>query len=120
MEKLYYSIGEVATILSENVSLVRYWTNGFSKYIKLTRTSKGNRQYTKENIETLKQIHYLVKTQGMTLEGAAHQLEAQKGGLSRKVQAIETLKSIRGQLEEIKNNSYLCGLREDNQDNKLL
>lgn len=27
MKKLYYSIGEVAGILGENTSLVRFWTN---------------------------------------------------------------------------------------------
>ena len=41
MEKLYYSIGEVAGILGETVSLVRFWSNSFPKFIKPKRNAKG-------------------------------------------------------------------------------
>ena len=60
MEKLYYSISEVAEILGENISLVRFWSNNFKRFLKLSRSSKGNRQYTSEDIATLKEIHFLV------------------------------------------------------------
>lgn len=103
MEKLFYSIGEVSEILEENISLVRFWSNYFSKFIKPQRTAKGNRQYTKEDIETLKQIHFLVKDKGMSLEGAAKQLAGERASVSGSVKAIESLKSIRAQLVEIKN-----------------
>ena len=71
MEKVFYTIGEVAEILGESASLVRYWTNTFSKFLKPKRNAKGNRLYKKEDIDTIKQIHLLVKTEGMTLEGAS-------------------------------------------------
>ena len=71
MEKLYYTISETAEILGESASLVRFWSNSFPKYIKPYRNAKGNRLFTAEDIATLKQIHYLVKTKGLTLEGAA-------------------------------------------------
>ena len=61
MEKYLYTIGEVAEILGENVSLVRFWSNEFPKFIKPQRNAKGNRLYTKEDIETFKYIHLLVK-----------------------------------------------------------
>ena len=35
MEKLYYTVGEVAAELGEQTSLVRFWSNTFSKFIKL-------------------------------------------------------------------------------------
>ena len=76
MEKLYYPIGEVAEILGEAPSLVRFWTTTFEKFLKPRRNVKGNRIYTVEEIDTLKQIHFLVKEQGLTLEGAARQPEA--------------------------------------------
>ena len=44
MEKLYYSISEAAEAIGENVSLVRFWSNSFPKYLKPHRTAKGNRQ----------------------------------------------------------------------------
>lgn len=102
MEKLYYSIGEVAEILGENISLVRFWTNTFSNLLKPHRTAKGNRQYTASDIEVLKQIHLLVKEKGMTLEGAKKQLKSEKSSVDKVVRAIDSLKAIRTQLTEIK------------------
>ena len=42
MEKLFYSIGEVAEILGESTSLVRFWSNSFPAFIKPDRNAKGN------------------------------------------------------------------------------
>lgn len=103
MEKLYYSIGETAEILGESVSLVRFWTNSFPKLLKPRRNAKGNRQYTAADVELLKQIHYLVKDKGLTLEGAEKQLTAGKASVSNSVKALDSLKAIRAQLMEIKN-----------------
>ena len=102
MEKLYYSIGEVAAQLGESVSLVRFWTNSFPKFIKPSRTAKGNRQFTREDLDTLKQIHYLVKNDGLTLEGAARVLSQNRTKVDKTTKAIDTLKAIREQLVEIK------------------
>lgn len=102
MEKLFYSISEAASILGESVSLVRFWTNSFPRLLQPRRTAKGNRQYTAQDIETLRQIHYLVKVKGMTLEGAAAQMEADKGSVEKRVKALDSLRRIREQLTEIK------------------
>jgi len=102
MEKLFYSIGEVAEMLGENVSLVRFWTNSFSLFIKPGRSSKGNRQYTSEDIETLKQVHYLVKDRGLTLEGASKELSAGRKPVENRVRALDALKEIRAQLVDIR------------------
>ena len=76
MERLYYSIGETAEILGESISLVRFWSDTFSKFVKPHRNAKGNRMYTAADIEVLKQVHLLVKSGGMTLQGAAARLDA--------------------------------------------
>lgn len=102
MSKLFYTIGETAEILGENVSLVRYWSGYFEKFLKTSRTARGDRRYTPEDIETLKQIHFLVKDQGLTLDGAARQLSADKAPVEGRVKALESLKAIRAQLVEIK------------------
>ena len=103
MEKLYYSISEVAEAIGESVSLVRFWSNSFPSLLKPRRNAKGNRQYTASDIELLKQIHFLVKDKGLTLEGAEKQLLADKASVSGSVKALDSLKSIRAQLVEIKN-----------------
>ena len=102
MEKLYYTIGETAGILGESPSLVRFWTNQFAKYLQPKRNAKGNRLYTAGDVEVLKQIHLLVKGQGMTLEGAAQRLAADHRSVEDRVKALDSLKAIRRQLSEIR------------------
>lgn len=102
MEKLYYSIGEVAGILGEKDSLVRYWSNEFDSFFDLTRNAKGNRKYTSDDIQTLKQIHFLVKTKGMTLDGARKALKEERSSIDRRVRALESLRAIRQQLDEVR------------------
>ena len=102
MEKLFYSIGEAAAELGESVSLVRFWTGAFPKLLKPSRTAKGNRQYTRADIDLLKEIHFLVKEKGLTLEGAQKQLSADRSKVGKSVKALESLRRIREQLVEIK------------------
>lgn len=102
MEKLYYSIGEAAEIIGESTSLVRYWSNEFGRHFKLTRSTRGDRKYTADDIETLKQIHYLVNIKGLTLEGVDKALSENKVKVDRNVKVLESLKNIRCRLEEIK------------------
>lgn len=103
MEKLFYSISEVADLLGESVSLVRFWSNSFPKFIKPTRNAKGNRLFTSADIDTFKQIHFLVKESGLTLEGAAKTLAESRSKVDKRVKALDSLKEIRAQLAEIKN-----------------
>ena len=78
MEKYFYTVGEVAEIIGESTSLVRFWANEFPKFIKPQRNAKGNRLFTKEDVEIFKQLHLLVKVEGLTLEGAAKRLKGEK------------------------------------------
>ena len=102
MEKYLYTIGEVAGILGESTSLVRFWANEFPKYIKPQRNAKGNRLFTKEDVETFKHIHLLVKVEGLTLEGAAKRLKGDKKDVISKGKVLDSLKEIRQQLAEIR------------------
>ncbi|MGM9741705.1 MAG: MerR family transcriptional regulator [Candidatus Cryptobacteroides sp.] len=102
MERLYYSIGEVAQMLGENVSLVRFWSDYFSRYIKPRRNGKGNRMFTPDDVEVLKQVHLLVKSNGMTLQGAASRLASDRKSVEDRVKAINCLREIRSQLKEIR------------------
>ena len=102
MEKYLYTIGEVAEILGESVSLVRFWSNEFTKFIKPQRNAKGNRLYTKEDVETFKHIHLLVKVEGLTLEGAAKRMKGDKKELINKSKVLGTLSAIKQQLLEIR------------------
>lgn len=100
-EKLYYSIGEVADILGESTSLVRFWSDTFSDFVKPERNKKGNRKFTPSDLETLKVIHHLVKDLKMTLDGAAARMKVDRSGLDKKTEVVERLRGIRESLLEI-------------------
>ena len=102
MEKLFYTIGEVAGILGESPSLVRFWSNSFPKYIKPQRNAKGNRLYHPEDVETLKQVQFLLKNQGLTLEGTRQRLTEDRRTVDKRVKAIGILKGIREELVQVR------------------
>lgn len=97
-EKLYYNIGEVADILGESTSLVRFWTEQFAAFVKPARNKKGNRRYTPEDLEVLKKIHYLVKGEKMTLEGAAVRLKNNRTEVDSRSEVAERLQNIKASL----------------------
>ncbi|MBE6215489.1 MAG: MerR family transcriptional regulator [Bacteroidales bacterium] len=102
MEKYFYTVGEVAEIIGESTSLVRFWANEFPKFIRPQRNAKGNRLFSKDDVETFKHIHLLVKVEGLTLEGAAKRLKGDRKEVVSKARVLESLKAIRGQLMEIR------------------
>lgn len=102
MAKLIYTMGEVADMLGENASAIRYWSNYFERFIKPGRNAKGNRLFHPEDIETLKQVQFLVKNQGLTLEGARQRLTEDRRSVDRRVKALDTLKEIREQLMQVR------------------
>ena len=101
IEKLYYTIGEVAELLSESTSLVRFWAQKFPQFIKPARNKKGNRLFTAEDVANFKVIYHLVKERGMTLEGAQKRMKDNKDGVDKSVEVISALSRIKDQLTEI-------------------
>ena len=95
-------MGEVAQMLGENASAVRYWSNYFEKFIHPQRNAKGNRLFHPEDIDTLKQIQFLVKNQGLTLEGVGQRLTEDRRSVDRRVKAIEKPKDIRARLVAVR------------------
>src|SRR5437763_14110605 len=77
IEKLYYSIGEVARMFEVNTSHIRFWSKEFD-VIKPATNKKGNRLFTKADVENLKKIYYLVKEKGFTLKGAKIELKEER------------------------------------------
>ena len=75
--KLYYSIGEVAEMFGVNTSLIRFWEKEFD-VINPHKNKKGNRQFTKADVDNFHLIYHLVKEKGMTLKGAQQQPKNRK------------------------------------------
>jgi DNA-binding transcriptional MerR regulator len=95
-------MGEVAQELGENTSAIRYWSNYFEQFVKPQRNAKGNRLYHPEDIETLRQIQYLVKNQGLTLEGAKQRMTEDRRSVEKRVKVLGMLKEIRQDLVSVK------------------
>lgn len=100
LEKLYYSIGEVAELFGVSRSLLRYWENEFS-FLTPRKNRKGDRLFTKENIQQIQIIYNLVKERGFTLEGAKQELKKEKGTLTEQVDLIARLQSIQKRLKDL-------------------
>ncbi|HRY32499.1 MAG TPA: MerR family transcriptional regulator [Bacteroidales bacterium] len=100
--KLYFTIGEVASIFQVNASLIRYWEKEFSS-LSPAKNKKGNRLFTPQDIEQLAQIFHLVKEKGYTLQGARDFLKAQGKKPAGKDQVMASLLSIRKKVIDLKN-----------------
>ncbi len=105
LDKLYYSIGEVADMLGESKSLIRYWENEFD-FLNPKKNKKGDRRFTKENIEQLLIIHELVKQRGFTLEGAKQEIKSTRKRLITRQQVITRLQHLRNSLHDLRESHF--------------
>ena len=101
IEKVFYTIGEVAEMFSVNTSLIRFWEREF-EMLKPQKNKKGNRLFTKEDIEQVKLIYHLVKERGMTINGARQKLKDNKEETVQNHELVERLLSIRKMLTDLK------------------
>jgi DNA-binding transcriptional MerR regulator len=68
IEKVYYSIGEVASILEVATSKIRYWEKFEFEWLSPKLNKNGVRQYTRSEVKELVNIKFLIDN-GMSLEG---------------------------------------------------
>jgi len=101
IEKLYYSIGEVAQMFNVNTSLIRFWEKEFD-IIKPKKNKKGNRLFTKSDIDNFHIIYHLVKEKGMTLKGAQKKIKENRENVESNFEIVQSLKSVRNMLMEIR------------------
>lgn len=99
--KVYYSIGEVADMFGVNTSLIRFWEKEFD-IIKPHKNKKGNRQFTKTDIDNFHLIFHLVKEKGMTLRGAQQKMAESREDTEANFEIVKRLKAIREELLVIK------------------
>lgn len=101
-EKLYYTISEVSKLFDINASTIRFYEKEFN--LKPTKNKKGNRLFTRKDIENLYKIVDLVKNKGFTLQGAKDQLKKFDKTAQEEVkqQVIEKLLNIKAQLLKIR------------------
>ena len=101
IEKLFYPIGEVAQMFNVSVSSIRYWEKEFD-ILKPKKNKKGNRMFTKKDVDNLRIIYHLTKERGFTLEGAKKKLRENKADTIDNIEIINHLKNIRKFLVEFR------------------
>lgn len=80
--KLYYRIGEVAEVVGVETHVLRYWESEFSS-IRPQKSPKGQRVYSRKDLEKLLLVKELLYTQGYTVAGAKKRLrELTRAGLT--------------------------------------
>ena len=99
--KRYYSIGEVAKHFGVSKSLIRFWETEFD-VLKPAKNSKGDRRFTKKNMDQLREIYHLVKERGFTLNGAKKEIERLRQFREEKQDILRSLRGVRDLLEELK------------------
>ena len=84
-----------------NASLIRFWEKEFD-VIKPHKNKKGNRMFTKEDVDNISIIFHLVKERGYTLQGAREKLKQNKDDTTHTVEVVNSLKKIREFLMELR------------------
>jgi DNA-binding transcriptional MerR regulator len=103
--KLYYRIGEVAGIVGVEPHVLRYWETEF-RAVRPQKSAKGQRVYSRRDVETLLKVKELLYSHRFTIAGARRKLR--EGGVepappeavdSEEAQRMRsTLLEIRGEL----------------------
>ena len=71
--KLYFRIGEVAELVGVEPHVLRYWEREF-RSIRPTKSSKGQRVYSRRDVENLMRVRELLYREGFTIAGAKKRL----------------------------------------------
>ncbi|CAM1342573.1 DNA-binding transcriptional MerR regulator [Tenacibaculum lutimaris] len=101
-DKRYYKIGEVAKAFGVNSSLIRFWDKEF-EIINPKKNAKGDRLFTKEDVNNFKIIYNLVKERGFTLDGAKQKLKKNPTKVVSNQEIISRLEAVKAELIKIKN-----------------
>jgi DNA-binding transcriptional MerR regulator len=75
-DKLYFRIGEVASLCRLPAYVLRFWESEFPQ-LKPVKSSTGQRMYRKRDVESVLRIKQLLYEQGFTISGARQQLRTE-------------------------------------------
>jgi DNA-binding transcriptional MerR regulator len=102
-DKLYFRIGEVATLCKLPAYVLRFWETEFPQ-LKPVKSSTGQRMYRRKEVETVVRIKRLLYEEGFTIAGARQQLRVEsktQAPLPFPTQPSGDLKRLRHGLQEI-------------------
>ncbi len=101
INKMYYTMGEVAAMFDVNQSLLRYYEKEFD-ILQPKKNKKGNRYFTAEDVENLKIIFHLIRDKGYTLNGAKDHLKGNLDTAKDQQSVLSALENLRSFLIEVR------------------
>ena len=100
IQKLYYSISEVASMLDVETHVLRYWETEF-RQLRPRKNRAGRRTYKQADIDLLFAIKRLLKEDKYTIEGARQVLDRTERAELVAPTTREELLELRGFLERL-------------------
>jgi DNA-binding transcriptional MerR regulator len=98
--KLYYRIGEVSDIVGVEPHVLRYWETEF-RSIRPQKSRKGQRIYSRRDVEKLITVKDLLYSHGFTIAGARKKLR-EGGAEPPAAEAQEKAVTVRSRLLEVR------------------
>ena len=77
--KVYFRIGEVASLVGVEPHVLRYWEREF-RTIRPKKSARGQRVYSRKDVETLMRVRQLLYSEGFTIAGARRRLQQERSG----------------------------------------
>ena len=110
LSSAYKTIGEVVKILNKaepkeiklNTHTLRFWEKKFSQ-LKPKIFNNNRRYYDANSIELLKFVKFLLKSEGMTIQGVKKHLNVNKSNLDDSLYSSIKTKYFKNKLSNLKN-----------------
>ncbi len=109
LQKLYFRIGEVASLVGVEPHVLRYWESEF-RSVRPQKSARGQRIYSRRDVDTLLKVKELLYSHRFTIAGAKRKLR--EGGVEPIVEAAAAaaapardpseLLAVRARLEAVK------------------
>lgn len=74
LQKLYFRIGEVSSIVGVEPHVLRYWESEF-KSVRPQKSARGQRIYSRRDVDTLLKVKELLYSHRFTIAGAKRKLK---------------------------------------------
>lgn len=103
-EKHFYTMGDVCKLTGTKAHVLRYWEGQF-KLLRPARRYSGHRKFTKQDVDLINRIKFLILEKKFTLEGAKKEINKMstkpslESPASHKASAVPILQEIKNDIE---------------------
>jgi len=104
--KLYFRIGEVASIVGVEPHVLRYWESEF-RTIRPQKSRSGQRVYSRRDVDRLLRVKELLYDEGFTIAGARKKLRDNSRPAAEQEEQLAAAARIRDKLLEVRKDVLL-------------